>query len=104
GAGPERRSPGPAPDHPPHRAGGQNGARDQWRTPMAGTSQPPLVPAEVTPPPAAGEHRGVVHDRRVRRLSGRDRIVVGLMVLVPLVLTIGLVWLPAIATVLLSFT
>jgi multiple sugar transport system permease protein len=40
----------------------------------------------------------------VRRLSGRDRIVVLLMILVPLVLTIGLVWLPAIATVLLSFT
>jgi multiple sugar transport system permease protein len=72
---------------------------------MAGSSQPPLVPAEITPsPPAGGEHRGVTQNRRVRRLTGRDRIVVLLMVLVPLVLTIGLVWLPAIATVLLSFT
>jgi multiple sugar transport system permease protein len=40
----------------------------------------------------------------VRRLTGRDRIVVLFMLVVPLVLTIGLVWLPAIATVLLSFT
>ena len=71
---------------------------------MAGSSQPPIVPAEVTPPPARGDHRGVPSRRRVRRLSGRDRIVVLLMVLVPLVLTIGLVWLPAIATVVLSFT
>jgi multiple sugar transport system permease protein len=39
----------------------------------------------------------------VRRLSGRDRVVVILMVLVPTVLVVGLVWLPAIATVLLSF-
>jgi multiple sugar transport system permease protein len=41
---------------------------------------------------------------RVRRLTGRDRIVVALMVVVPTVFVIGLVWLPAIATVLLSFT
>jgi len=42
--------------------------------------------------------------RRVTRLSGRDRVVVALMVVVPTVLVIGLVWLPAIATVALSFT
>ena len=39
-----------------------------------------------------------------RRLSPGDRLVVTAMVLVPLVLVIGLVWLPAIATVVLSFT
>jgi multiple sugar transport system permease protein len=72
---------------------------------MAGSSQPPLVPAEVAPsPPPTGGHAGVPQNRRVRRLTGRDRLIVLLMVLVPLVLTIGLVWLPAIATVLLSFT
>jgi len=71
---------------------------------MAGSSQPPLVPAEAAPSPPVGEHRGVAQNRRVRRLTGRDKIVVALMVLVPLVLTIGLVWLPAIATVILSFT
>ena len=40
---------------------------------MAGSSQPPLVPAEVSPsPPVEGEHRGVARNRRVRRLNGRD--------------------------------
>lgn len=39
-----------------------------------------------------------------RRLSGRDRIVVTAMVAVPMVLVVGLVWLPAIATVVLSFS
>jgi multiple sugar transport system permease protein len=72
---------------------------------MAGSSQPPLVPTGVGPPPTAtGGHRGVPTRRRVRRLSTRDRIVVLLMVIVPVVLTIVLVWLPAVATVLLSFT
>src|SRR5918911_2592097 len=72
---------------------------------MAGTE--PLVPLET---PAArtaaggGSHAGVSHNRRVRRLTGRDRIVVALMLVVPLFLTIVLVWLPALATVLLSFT
>jgi multiple sugar transport system permease protein len=37
-------------------------------------------------------------------MTSRDRIVVVLMVAVPLLLVIGLVWLPAIATVALSFT
>jgi multiple sugar transport system permease protein len=72
---------------------------------MAGSSQPPLVPTGVgAPPTATGDHRGVQTRRRVRRLSGRDKIVVLLMVIVPVVLTIVLVWLPAVATVLLSFT
>jgi multiple sugar transport system permease protein len=71
---------------------------------MAGTE--PLVPLETpaTAPPGAGRHTGVPANRRVRRLTGRDRIVVALMLVVPLFLTIVLVWLPAIATVLLSFT
>ena len=37
-------------------------------------------------------------------MHGRDRVVVALMVLVPTVLVVGLVWFPAIASVLLSFT
>jgi multiple sugar transport system permease protein len=51
--------------------------------------------------PRAGRPPGI---RRVRRMTSRDRIVVVLMVAVPLFLVIGLVWLPAIATVALSFT
>ena len=41
--------------------------------------------------------------RKIRRFSGRDRLVVTLMVLVPTLLVVLLVWLPAIATVALSF-
>jgi multiple sugar transport system permease protein len=41
---------------------------------------------------------------RVRRFSRRDRIVLGLMLGVPLLLDLAFVWSPAIATVFLSFT
>ena len=74
---------------------------------MAGTSQPPPLagPAPVTQRRAPGSaHGGVPQNRRVKRLTGVDRVVVVLMVTVPLLLTTVLVWLPAIATVLLSFT
>ncbi len=40
----------------------------------------------------------------MRLLSRTDRVVLALMVLVPLLLVVGLVWLPALATVLLSGT
>jgi len=42
--------------------------------------------------------------RQVRTLSGADRLIVALMVIVPTLVVVGLVWGPAIATVLLSFT
>jgi multiple sugar transport system permease protein len=42
--------------------------------------------------------------RRTRRLTGSDRTVVGLMVAVPLLFVLVLVWLPAIASVILSFS
>jgi multiple sugar transport system permease protein len=42
--------------------------------------------------------------RRQRKLAPRDRVVVTLMVVIPAVFVIGLVWLPAIGSVLLSFT
>lgn len=42
--------------------------------------------------------------RGARRLTGKDRFVVAAMVLVPLTLVLGLVWLPAVSTVILSFT
>jgi multiple sugar transport system permease protein len=41
--------------------------------------------------------------RHVKRFTGRDRLVVSLMVLVPTLLVVLLVWLPALATVALSF-
>ena len=42
--------------------------------------------------------------RSVTRLGARDRIVLTLMAGVPTILTVGLVWVPALATVVLSFT
>ncbi len=42
--------------------------------------------------------------RRVRSLTGVDRLVVVLMVAIPTLVVVGLVWGPALATVLLSFT
>ena len=40
---------------------------------------------------------------RKRRLSGRDRLVVGLMVGLPTIFVVGLVWVPAILSTVLSF-
>ncbi|KAB1905907.1 sugar ABC transporter permease [Micromonospora tulbaghiae] len=64
----------------------------------------PLIQADrAVPPPAATTTNGG-RGRRLRLLSRTDRVVVTLMVLVPLLLVTGLVWLPAVATVLLSGT
>jgi ABC-type sugar transport system permease subunit len=42
--------------------------------------------------------------RRVTRLGTRDRITLTLMAGVPTILTVGLVWIPALATIVLSFS
>jgi multiple sugar transport system permease protein len=42
--------------------------------------------------------------RQVRSLTGRDRLIVAVMVTIPTLVVVGLVWGPAIGTVLLSFT
>ncbi|AXO36967.1 sugar ABC transporter permease [Micromonospora echinospora] len=64
----------------------------------------PLIQADrAVPPPAATTTKGG-RGRRLRLLSRTDRVVITLMVLVPLLLVAGLVWLPAVATVLLSGT
>ncbi len=42
--------------------------------------------------------------RKVRRLSVADRVTVTLMVVVPSIVVLGLIWLPALASVFLSFT
>ncbi|MEU1965847.1 carbohydrate ABC transporter membrane protein 1, CUT1 family [Micromonospora sediminicola] len=63
----------------------------------------PLIQADrAVPPPAATTTGG--RGRRLRLLSRTDRVVITLMVLVPLLLVTALVWLPAVATVLLSGT
>jgi multiple sugar transport system permease protein len=56
---------------------------------------------ELEKPPAARRPR---RRRRVRTLSGRDRLVVALLLGIPLVLDLAFVWVPALGTVLLSFT
>ncbi|WFE34532.1 sugar ABC transporter permease [Micromonospora sp. WMMD975] len=64
----------------------------------------PLIQADrAVPPPAATTTTGG-RGRRLRLLSRTDRVVITLMVVVPLLLVLGLVWLPAAATVLLSGT
>jgi len=70
---------------------------------MAGTDSV-RAPATVTGQAAGDARTGAPGNRRVRRLNPRDRVVVVLMVLVPLILVIGLVWIPALSTVALSFT
>ena len=56
----------------------------------------------VEGPPAAPASR--TSRRRTRRLTGSDRTVVTLMVAVPLLFVLALVWLPALASVILSFS
>ncbi|SCE72822.1 carbohydrate ABC transporter membrane protein 1, CUT1 family [Micromonospora coriariae] len=64
----------------------------------------PLIQADrAVPPPAATTSTGG-RRRRLRLLSRTDRVVITLMVLVPLLLVTGFVWVPAVATVLLSGT
>jgi multiple sugar transport system permease protein len=69
------------------------------------SDQLPLTPLRPGPRASVeGSHTGVPKGRRIKRMTGGDRVAVILMVAIPAVLVIGLVWLPAIASVLLSFT
>jgi ABC-type sugar transport system permease subunit len=56
---------------------------------------------DVVRPPAATKRR---RRRRVRTLTGRDRLIVALLLGIPLLLDLAFIWVPAIGTVLLSFT
>jgi multiple sugar transport system permease protein len=58
----------------------------------------PVTPAEAAPRRPARPRRG----RRVQS-TGTDRLFLILMVAIPTALVVGLVWLPAVATVVLSF-
>src|SRR3954466_14278838 len=68
------------------------------------TAQPTAVPRPDTgwgggPPPSISARKN-----RVRKLSGADLVVVTLMTVIPTLFVLVLVWFPAIASVLLSFT
>ena len=56
-----------------------------------------------TPTPSRKRVRASAAPQRERRLPPRDRLVVILMVLVPTVVVVGLVWVPAVLSVILSF-
>ena len=64
---------------------------------MTQTSAPPAPVAPVAPPVPR------TRTRRVRRLSGRDRVVLGLMIGVPTLVQAVLIWIPALASIGLSF-
>jgi multiple sugar transport system permease protein len=71
---------------------------------MAGPDSPP-VPADPAGPPSSGpSDPGGRRSGRVHRLRGSDRLVVTLMVVIPTALVLWLVWFPAVATVVLSFS
>jgi multiple sugar transport system permease protein len=57
--------------------------------------------AQLQHPPAA---RAGAKVRRLRQFNGRDRLIVLAMVGIPTILHVGLVWIPTIASILLSFT
>jgi multiple sugar transport system permease protein len=71
-------------------------------TALPPTGSRPAAIATATAP--ADVPRVVPRSNRIRRFSGRDRLTVALMIVVPTVLVLGLVWGPALATVVLSFT
>jgi len=56
------------------------------------------------PVASAMSGRGPRRGRRLRRLSRRDKWVLGLMVGIPLALDLGFIWGPAVSTFFLSFT
>jgi len=64
----------------------------------------PTPVQQVPTPPVAAPHSRSRTGRRVRRLTGSDKIAVALMVAIPTLIVVGFVWLPAIMSVLLSFT
>lgn len=60
---------------------------------------------DVSPPTSPSDAaRPVRKNRKVRRLSGRDKIVLGVMIGIPTLVEAVLIWFPALASVGLSFT
>ena len=70
---------------------------------MADLDGSAVTTTHVTQADSGGASPAVPRNRRVRRVSGTDRLVVAAMIGVPTFVVVGLVVLPAIATVILSF-
>ena len=71
------------------------------------TASPTAVPRPETAPDGVATSRRpgpTPRSRRVRTLSGTDKIFVSFMVAVPTLFVLALVWFPALASVALSFT
>ncbi|MEO6880032.1 MAG: sugar ABC transporter permease [Mycobacteriaceae bacterium] len=68
---------------------------------MTETAVGTVAPADSAEPEGKRPGRG---RRKVRRLTGRDKLTVTLMVVIPSIVVFGLIWLPAVASVVLSFT
>jgi multiple sugar transport system permease protein len=68
------------------------------------TAQPATTPRPDTGREDAPSAAAVARRNRVRKLSGTDLVVVTMMAVIPTLFVLALVWLPAIGSVLLSFT
>jgi multiple sugar transport system permease protein len=68
------------------------------------TAEPTTAPRPGTGPGGAPPTPASARKNRVRKLSGTDLVVVTLMTVIPTLFVLVLVWFPAIASVLLSFT
>ena len=72
---------------------------------MSTSEQAPMATASAPSSSSTGDvPRRVPGRRRAQRLSGADKFAVGAMIGLPLILVVGLVLLPAVVTVALSFT
>ena len=68
------------------------------------TAEPTTAPRPDTGPGGAPPTPASARKNRVRKLSGTDLVVVTLMTVIPTLFVLVLVWFPAVASVLLSFT
>jgi multiple sugar transport system permease protein len=71
---------------------------------VSGTESPPATSALPGHPPGGADVVAPRKRRRYSLLTRRDKITMGLMVGIPTILFITFVWLPAIASIFLSFT
>jgi ABC-type sugar transport system permease subunit len=62
-----------------------------------------VTATQQTPVTAVPVEKPLDKNRRVHRLTGRDRVVVALMIGIPILIEAVLVWFPAIASIMLSF-